>query len=87
MEEIKYMKLDYDDICEIIVEHYRDKIENSSGARCLFLGTPENDLRLIAAFSDDWEALHEIDLASIDKKIEFNGEHAFIKKAGYGKKR
>jgi len=77
---IKYVKLDIDDLYEIVLEHYQElfKCDYSKG---VFLGNPECDLRFVAAFSNHNDSeINNVDLESIDEKIGFNGDHAFLKK-------
>ena len=77
---IKFMKLDTDDIIEIVLEHYQDEGDYPF-ARGLLLGTPGKDLRLVCAFDTEENSdLKTIDLNKIDTEIDFNGDHAFLAK-------
>ena len=79
-DEIKYVKLDMDDVLEILLEYFQEKLENGESAKGMFLGTPENDLRFIGAFSSVGnQRLSFIDLETIDKELEYNGDHSVLK--------
>ena len=51
-KKIKYIKLDADDIMEIVLHYYQEKFNHSENARGILLGTPEKDLRFIGVFGD-----------------------------------
>lgn len=70
-------KLDEDDILEILIEHFqKGKFGESCGQGCI-LGTPGKDLRFIGVISKN---CGEYNLEEIDKEMDFNGDHAFLKK-------
>ena len=77
MKDIKLFKLNEDDILEIISECVAEKtgIKHFS-SKSIALGTPSKDLRVIVAVSG--ESLSDIDLLSVDKEIEYNGDHSKI---------
>ena len=68
MGNINYIKLDADDIMEILLEYYQERFEDCELAKGIFLGTPNNELRFIAAFgaAEDCE-LRDVDLEKIDR--------------------
>ncbi len=75
-----YIKLDCDDIMEILLEYYQEKFEDCEYSKGVFLGTPDNELRFIAVFGKMIDNdIKEIDLEKIDKEMEYNGEHAFLR--------
>lgn len=80
MDNIEFIKLDEDDILEILIEYFQNN-ENSSFcfAKGCFLGNSGKDLRFVASFSNDADALKSLDLYDIDKKIDYNGDHSFLK--------
>lgn len=78
--KIHYVKLDMDDILEILIEHFQDQFEDVDAATGVILGTPENELRFIGAFGKYEETeLGNIDLEMVDKSMDYNGDHAFLK--------
>ena len=78
---VQYVKLDIDDIIEIVIEHYYNKLDNVNEAKGIILGTPDNELRFVGAFCNNEEAtVSNIDLENIDETMEYNGEHSFLKK-------
>jgi hypothetical protein len=75
-----YKKLDEDDILEILIEYYQEQFSDVSAAKGLILGEPGKNLRFIGAFSDeDFQYIHNLDLNKLDKEIDFNGDHQFLK--------
>lgn len=80
--EKKYnlMKLDEDDILEILVEYFqgKEKFGCLQASACL-MGESGKDLRFIGAFSSDEEKIR-CDFEKIDKEMDYNGDHSFIKK-------
>lgn len=77
MSDIKFFKLNEDDILEIVSEYVAEKTGiKEFSSKSIALGTPLQDLRVIVAVSN--ESLSDIDLLSVDKEIEFNGEHSKI---------
>ena len=79
-KKIKYIKLESDDILEIVLEYYQEQFDHSECARGIILGTPDKDLRLIAVFGDiDNENIDNIDLEEVDKNMDYTGDHAFLK--------
>ena len=81
MEEIKYVKLDEDDILEIIVEHFQDENVNIFFGKGIILGTPSKDLRFVGVLSteDAFTKARDVNLEELDKKMEYNGFHSSIK--------
>ena len=51
---MKYIKLDADDIMEILLEYYQERFDDSE--------------------------MRDVDLVKIDSQMEYNGEHAFLRK-------
>lgn len=74
------MKLDEDDILEILVEHFQGK-ENfgCSQARACLIGESGKDLRFIGVFSNDEEKI-QCDFEKIDKEMDYNGDHSVLNK-------
>ena len=78
---MKYIKLDADDIMEILLEFYQERFDHSECAKGIFLGTPDNDLRFLAAFGNaDEEEIDGVDLKTIDQEMDYNGDHSFLKR-------
>lgn len=79
--KIQYIKLDMDDILEILIEHYYDQLDNINEAKGIILGTPDTELRFVGAFCNNEETtISNIDLEKIDEEIKYNGDHSFLKK-------
>lgn len=79
--KICYKKLDEDDILEILIEHFQNgELSNFISARGCLLGKPGKNLRFIGVFSSDDDQMPEHDFKKLDKEIEYNGDHAFLKK-------
>jgi len=77
---MRIIKLDVDDIMEILLEYYQEQFQNSEYSKGMFLGMPGKELRFIAVFgSENDENLKKINLEELDKIIDYNGEHAFLK--------
>jgi len=80
MQNINYIKLDADDILEILLEYYQEQFENTTLAKWIILGTPENDLRFIGAFGKENDPnFNSVDLEEIDKIMDYNGDHSSLK--------
>ena len=78
--KIEYIKLDVDDIMEILLEHYQQQFRDAEYATGKFLGTPDNELRFIAMFGNyDDPNMHDVNFEKLDKRINYNGEHAFLR--------
>ena len=81
MKKIQYMKLDADDIMEILLEYYQEQFEDSECAKGMFLGTPDHELRFVAAFASmENDEICKVDLRNVDKNMDYNGEHSFLRK-------
>lgn len=79
-KKIKYMKLDADDIMEILLEHYQRQFNDAEYASGKFLGSPSDELRFVAVFGDyDDPNMHNVDFEKLDKNMDYNGDHAFLK--------
>lgn len=79
-KKINYIKLDIDDIMEILLEHYQEQFLESNYSKGIFLGTPENELRFIGVFGEyNDKNLRNINLKTIDENMDYNGDHAFLK--------
>jgi len=77
MKDIKLFKLNEDDILEIVSEYVAEKTGiKEFSSKSIALGTPSKDLRIVVAVSNEF--LLDVDLLSVDKEIEFNGEHSRI---------
>ena len=80
MGKINYIKLDVDDIMEILLEYYQERFEDSEVAKGIFLGAADNELRFIAAFGQMGNSeIENLDLEKIDSQMDYNGEHAFLR--------
>lgn len=76
-----YKKLDEDDILEILVEHFQcGELKNFSSAQACLFGTPGKDLRFIGVFSNGVEGRTEYDMEKVDRDMDYNGDHSFLKK-------
>ena len=77
MKDVQLFKLNEDDILEIVSEYVakRTGIKEFS-SKSIVLGNPSKDLRIIVAVSN--KSLSEINLLSVDKEIEYNGDHSKI---------
>ena len=73
-----YVKLDCDDIMEILLEHYQDQFTDSDCAKGILLGTPDNELRFVAVYGNN-DDIKTIDLEEVDKEMDYNGDHAFLR--------
>lgn len=79
--EIKYIKLDKDDILEILLEHFQDQFEDAEYAEGIILGTSEKELRFIGVFGNyDNDEIRNVNLEEVDRNMEYNGDHAYVKK-------
>ena len=79
-DNIEYVKLDIDDIIEIILEHFQEQFENSEYAKGIILGSPDNELRFIGAFGNqNNHELAHINLEEIEKNMDYTGDHSFLK--------
>lgn len=79
-KKIHYVKIDKEDILEILIEHFYDQFKDTDTANGIILGTPDGELRFIGAYSKVEDAqVCNIDLELVDKKMDYNGEHAFLK--------
>ncbi len=79
-KNIRYVKLDMDDILEILVEHFQDQSAEFMNAKGIILGTPENELRFVGAFASECdEQFANLDLEKLDEFLSYNGDHAFLK--------
>lgn len=82
IEGIEYLKLDEDDILEIIIEHFQDKNENIIFGKGILLGTPTKDLRFVGVLSTEeaFESARDVELIEVDNMVEYNGFHSFVKR-------
>lgn len=74
-----FTKLEEDDILEILLEHFQDQgFEFGKG---ILLGNPGLDLRFVGAIgSHSDKSVVDCDLTNLDKTIEFNGFHSYLRK-------
>ena len=78
MNEIKYFKLNEDDILEIVSEYVAEKTGiKEFSSKSIAYGTPSKDLRIIVAVGDS--SLSHVDLEEVDKTLDFNGDHSLVK--------
>lgn len=79
-KKIFYKKLDEDDILEILIEHFQNgELSDLISAQGCLLGKPGEDLRFIGVFSNKEYHMIEPDFEKLDKELDYNGDHAFIK--------
>ena len=77
MKKMSVIKLNEDDILEILIEHYQTgKFSRSKGSAKLF-GNPGQDLRALIVLSDDHNKNFDLDV--MEKNTDFNGDHSFLK--------
>jgi len=75
MKKRKVIKLNEDDILEILIEHFQtnNKVENAKG---ILFGESGKDLRFVGVFGSINDIdIGRIDLGEVDKDMEFNGDH------------
>ena len=79
-KKIHYVKIDMEDILDILIEHFYSQFEDTDVANGIILGTPDKELRFVGAFSkyEDTQ-VSDIDLKKLDESMDYNGEHAFLK--------
>lgn len=79
--KIQYLKLEEDDILEIVLNYYQEILDNSGSASGLFLGTSGIDLRMISLYGKLGDNLVEsYSLSSLDQRLDYNpmdGESSF----------
>jgi hypothetical protein len=75
MNNVFFIKLSEDDVLEIILEHYQEKMSSESFATASFLGNPGQNLRLVGVISDLDGVGYKFDFEEIDKSIDFTGDH------------
>ena len=79
MKNRKIIKLDADDIMEILLEHYQEAFDKAY-AKGIILGAEYKELRFIAVFGEEQdEELKKLDLKKIDQQMDYNGEHSFFR--------
>jgi hypothetical protein len=73
-------KLNEDDIMEIVLEYFQNSDINAEYARGILLGTAGRDLRFVGLFGDENDQdIKGCDLVELDKNVDFNGDHSFLK--------
>lgn len=78
---MKTVKLDMDDIIEILIEHYYDQFVGCVCAKGVLLGKADEDLRFVGAFGAmENDEIRDVDLIQLDKQLDYNGDHSFLKK-------
>lgn len=79
MEDIKYYKLNQDDIMAIVNEVIAEKtgIKNFS-VKSLMLGNPSKDLRMVVAVGGLDSKIQDEQLIIADENMDYNGEHSHI---------
>ncbi len=80
-KKIKKFKYNEDDILEILTEYLSEASGfDSFHTHAVLLGTPSQDLRLIAVVGESEDnSIEKINLEEIDREMDFNGTH----KEGY----
>jgi len=73
----KVFKLNEDDILEILSEHLAEESGfDTFQSQAILLGTPGNDLRLVAVVGDlEDDEISGIDLEEMDIELNYNGSH------------
>lgn len=81
IDGIEYIKLDEDDILEIIIEHFQNQNEDIFFGKGVLIGTPAKDLRFVGVLSTEeaFESARDIELAEVDREASYNGFHSFVK--------
>ena len=78
--EICYKKLDEDDILEILIEHFQNsELSDYVTARGCILGKPGDNLRFVGIFAKSDKQIFTQEFEKIDKKIDYNGDHSFLR--------
>lgn len=72
------LKYNEDDILEILTEYLAKAFNfEEFNARAMIIGTPGNDLRMIAVIGDSNDnSIEDENLDMIDTKIDYNGSHS-----------
>ena len=76
MDNIKYYKLDKDDILEIIIDYMYTMNEGYEYASGILL-TDKDEIRFVGGISK--KNVCNYNFEKIDKELDYNGEHGFIK--------
>lgn len=81
MKDKVMIKLNEDDILEILTEHFAKQYGfNEFNARGIVIGESGNNLRFVAVVGESEDtSIQRINLTEIDEKIDFNGSHSFMK--------
>lgn len=76
--ERKIFKFNQDDILEMLLERLAEDAEfDTYQSAGMLLGTPGEDLRLIAVIGDlDDKGISKLNLEEIEEAMDFNGSHA-----------
>ena len=65
---------------EILIEHFQEgELSDFISARGCILGKPGDDLRFVGVFSKSDKQVLDQDLEELDKEINYNGDHSFLK--------
>lgn len=65
---------------EILIEHFQEgELSDFLSARGCILGKPGDDLRFVGVFSKSDKQVLAQDLEELDKEINYNGDHSFLK--------
>ena len=78
-KKICYKKLNEDDILEILIEHFQSgELADYVSAQGCLLGEVGKNLRFVGFFSKDEHEILKHDLEELDKKTDYNGDHAAV---------
>lgn len=78
--DVQFYKLSEEDILDIINDYLSQKSNYKTlQSKLLVLGTPNKDLRVLAAITPRTEGeLDNLDLVKIDEELEYNGEKSSL---------
>ena len=77
---IKYLKLDEDDILEILIEYHQEQGDFYDFGKGIILGSPGDNLRFVAVLGKERdEEIRNTDLYTLDASLDYNGSHSFLK--------
>lgn len=76
--DVQFYKMSEEDILDIVNDYISQKTNHKTAqSKSILLGTPNNDLRVIAAVTPCTDGeLDNLDLEKIDKELDFNGEYS-----------
>lgn len=75
---MKTLKLNEDDILEIVIEYYMSIYPEYVFSNASIIGEPSNDLRCICLLNEEEFNVTDEMMLDIDKENDFNGDHSFL---------